>query len=192
MVIKPFKKFITATVWRNSFDEYEKDRKEKDKIIKNLEVKVNNLIETVAKLVKQADNQEQYSRSNCLLVHPLPEITLENTDDVVITMLKNEMDIKMFLDDIDRSHRIGKQKDDPNKVRPAIVKFTRHNDRNKIFRNKKRLKGKKMSITESLTGLRISKLKEARDKFAFRNVWSTDGRIIYKEEGSDQTRVYYE
>ena len=98
----------------------------------------------------------------------------------------------MFSNDIDRSHRIGKQKDDPNKVRPVIVKFTRYNDRIKIFRNKKRLKGKKMSITESLTGLRISKLKEARDKFAFRNVWSTDGRIIYKEEGSDQTRVYYE
>ena len=98
----------------------------------------------------------------------------------------------MFSNDIDRSHRIGKQKDDPNKVRPVIVKFTRCNDRIKIFRNKKRLQGKKMSITESLTGLRISKLKEARDKFAFRNVWSTDGRIIYKEEGSDQTRVYYE
>ena len=66
------------------------------------------------------------------------------------------------------------------------------NDRNKIFRNKKRLKGKKMSITETLTGLRISKLKEARDEFGFRNVLSPDGRILYKEEGSDLTRVYYE
>ena len=57
---------------------------------------------------------------------------------------------------------------------------------------KKRLKGKKMSITESLTGLRMSMLKEARDEFGFRNVWSTDSRILYKEEGSDQTRVHYE
>ena len=40
------------------FDEHEKDRKEKEEIIKNLEGKVNNLNETVAKLVKQADNQE--------------------------------------------------------------------------------------------------------------------------------------
>ena len=40
------------------FDEYEKDRKEKEEIIKNLDGKVNNLNETVAKLVKQADNQE--------------------------------------------------------------------------------------------------------------------------------------
>ena len=49
-----------------------------------------------------------------------------------------------------------------------------------------------MSITESLTGLRKSKLKEARDEFGFRNVWSPDGWILYKEEASDQTRVYYE
>ena len=47
------------------------------------------------------------------------------------------------------------------------------------------------TMTESLTGLRMRKLKEARDEFGFRNVGSTDGRILYKEEGSDQTRVYY-
>ena len=40
------------------FEEYEKDRKEKEEIIKNLEGKVNNLTETVTKLVKRADNQE--------------------------------------------------------------------------------------------------------------------------------------
>ena len=153
---------------------------------------MNNLTETVAKLVKQADNQERYSRSNCLLVHGLSKTTLENTDDLVITLFKNDMDIEIFSGDIDRSHRIGKEKDDPNKARPVIVKFTKYNDRDKIFRNKKRLKGKKMSITESLTGLRMSKLKVARDEFGFRNVWSTDGRILYKEEGSDQTRVYDE
>ena len=151
---------------------------------------MNNLTETVAKLVKQADNQERYSRSN--MVHGLSKTTLENTDDLVIKLFKNDMDIEIFSGDIDRSHRIGKEKDDPNKARPVIVKFTKYNDRDKIFRNKKRLKGKKMSITESLTGLRMSKLKVARDEFGFRNVWSTDGRILYKEEGSDQTRVYDE
>ena len=103
---------------------------------------MNNLTETVAELVKQADNQEQYSRRNCLLVHGLFETTLENTDDLVITMFKNNMDIEIFSDDIDRSHRIGKQKDDPNTVRPVIVKFARYNDRNKIFRNKKTIKRK--------------------------------------------------
>ena len=103
---------------------------------------MNTLTETVAELVKQADNQEQYSRRNFLLGHGLFETTLENTDDLVITMFKNNMDMDIFSDDIDRSHRIGKQKDDPNTVRPVIVKFARYNDRNKIFRNKKTIKRK--------------------------------------------------
>ena len=34
--------------------------------------------------------------------------------------------------------------------------------------------------------------KEARDEFGFRNIWSTDSRSLYKEEDSDQTRVYHE
>ena len=38
----------------------------------------------------------------------------------------------------------------------------------------------------------MSKLKEARDEFGFRNVWLTDGRTLYKEQGADQTRVCYE
>ena len=42
-------KYITE-----QFDEYEKGRKEKEEIVKNRESKVNNLTETVAKLVKKA------------------------------------------------------------------------------------------------------------------------------------------
>ena len=64
----------------------------------------------------------------------------KKTIDLVITMFKNEMDIEMFSDEIDMSHKIGKQKDDPKKA--VIVKFTKYNGRNKIFRNKKTIKRK--------------------------------------------------
>ena len=93
-----------------------------------------------------------------MLVQGLSENTLENTEDLVITMFKYETDIKFFLDDIDRSHRIGKKNNEPNKIISVIVKFMRYKDRDKIFRNKKWLKGKKMSVTESLTGLRMRSL----------------------------------
>ena len=93
-----------------------------------------------------------------MLVQGLSENTLENTEDLVITMFKYETDIKFFLDDFDRSHRIGKKNNEPNKIISVIVKFMRYKDRDKIFRNKKWLKGKKMSVTESLTGLRMRSL----------------------------------
>ena len=58
------------------------------------------------------------------------------------------MDIQTLPNDLDRSHRIENSKT-KNKERLIIVKFVRHNLRH-IFKNKKLLKGKGVSITESL------------------------------------------
>ena len=102
------------------------------------------------------------------------------------------MDIEIFTDDLDRNHRIGKTKDNNKHRRPIIVKFASHNDKHKVFRNKKRLKGKKISITESLTKTRMAKLNEARDVFGFTNVWTSDGRILYKQDGEERTKIYYD
>ena len=40
---------------------------------------------------------------------------------------------------------------------PIIVKFSRYNVRDKVFKNNKKLKAKGYSITESLTALRMKK-----------------------------------
>ena len=49
-----------------------------------------------------------------------------------------------------------------------------------------------MSITESLTKIRMSSLKEARNKFGFNSVWTADRKIMYKEEGDTKTKVYFD
>ena len=55
------------------FDEFEKDRKEKEKIIKGLKQEVSSLKERVEKLEKIGDDHEQYFRRNCLLLHGIEE-----------------------------------------------------------------------------------------------------------------------
>ena len=62
---------------------------------------------------------------------------------------------------------------------------TRHN----IFKNKKLLKGKGVSITESLTKDRMAKLNEARETYGFRNVWTSDGKIIFKNEKNPSSKA---
>ena len=47
-----------------------------------------------------------------------------------------------------------------------------------------------MSRTESLTAHRVAKLKEAKEKFGFKNVWSNDGRI--KDIGDGKTKIYFD
>ena len=63
---------------------------------------------------------------------------------------------------ITSAHRIGNPRDVGQKLRPIIVKFVRYNDRKTVFNRKKKLKGKNMSITESLTATQKKNLKEAR------------------------------
>ena len=72
------------------------------------------------------------------------------------------------------------------------MKFVRYNDQRKIYENKKLLKGTKVSITESLSAYRVAKLKEAKEQFGFKILWSNDGRIIHKDNGDNKTKIYFD
>ena len=114
----------------------------------------------------------------------------ENTDNVVLNVIKEHLDVELSVKDVDRSHRIGKS-NSKSKRRLIIVKFINYNDRREIFNNKRRLKGTGVSISESLTTGRMRQLKIARDQFGFNNVWSIDGRIMYKDSTNTKPKLFY-
>ena len=115
----------------------------------------------------------------------------ENTDEVVIEFFEKEMKEKLSANDIDRSHRLGK-KQTGSTPRPIIIKFTRYNVRNVIFRKKKILKGKAVSITENLTKKRITEMKIAREN-SFKHVWSQDGNMVYTDANDrNKIKVFYD
>ena len=174
------------------FDEYEKERKEREQIIKNLEENVSVMNKKVEKLEKEIDKHEQYSHRNCLLVHEIAETDDEVTDDLVIETILTKMNVEISPEDLDQTHRIGKKKAGQNKPRPIIVKLSRNNVRKKVFSNKKNLKGSNISITESLTPKRMEILKKARVEHAFTNVWTSDGKILYKSSTENRFKSYYE
>ena len=62
----------------------------------------------------------------------------------------------------------------------------------KKFSNKKLLKGTQVSITESLTAKTVRILKEAREKHESCNVWTTDGKIFYKDGNDNEVKLYYD
>ena len=139
------------------------------------------LKEKIFKVDKTLDRQEQYSRRNCLLVHGVEEKNNEDTDQEIINIVKNDLGEEITIHDIDRTHRLGKRKLDNNVPRPIIVKFTRYNVRNRIFKTKKKLEGKTVSITESLTKRKVVELKKVREMHVFKNVWSQGGKILFSD-----------
>ena len=88
------------------FEEFEADRREKEREIAELKSTRKSLNVCLDKADRTLDRQEQYFRRNCLLIHGIVEENQENTDEVVINVLK-KMDEEIAHQDIDRSHRLG-------------------------------------------------------------------------------------
>ena len=63
------------------FDQYETERKEKEKIINDLQWKVSEMPNEIEVLKNLLDQQQQYSRRNCVLIHGIPEQKGEDTDE---------------------------------------------------------------------------------------------------------------
>ena len=143
---------------------------EQRKIIEDIKSELDSLSTKIEKLEKLQDQQEQYSRRNCLLVHRIVEEKEEITDEVIINTLNEKLDLDITLRNLERTHRIGERKKTRGKTCPIIVKFVLYKDRNRAFRNKKKLKGQKISITESLTKIRMNKLRQAKETYRITNV----------------------
>ena len=173
------------------FDEYEKDRKAKDALIIKLQTQVTELTDKVSNLSVQVDEQEQYSRRNCLLIHGVEENRNQDTDTLSINIINEHLGLDIQASDIDRTNRLGNKNKARKKGRVIIIKFTRCNNRKNVFINKGKFKGTNIPVTESLTSLRMAKLKDARDEYRFNKVRTSDGRVMVMEEGSANPKEIY-
>ena len=172
----------------DKFKEYEEDTAKKDKIVEHLKSEVDSLSTKIEKLEKLQDQQEQFSRRNCLLVYGIAEEKEEITNEVITNKEKLNLEIK--LRDIERMHRFGEPRKTRGKTRPVTVKIVRYNDRNRVVKNKKKLKGQKISITESLKKTRMDKLKQTKETYRFTNVWTTDRKILFKSDSNAKPQIY--
>ena len=71
------------------------------------------------------------------------------------------------------------------------MKYVRYNTRNITCRNKKVLKGKGISVTESLTAKRIKMLEKARELHGFVNTWSQDGKLMFFDKTINKVNFFY-
>ena len=140
------------------------------------------LDESVSKLEDKLDDLQQYSRRNCLLVHGIDEKPNEDTTQLALDLFNSNMNVNITLNDITRSHRIGKKTN--KKTRPIIVKFLSYRPRKLVYDNKKKLKNTRKLVTESLTKRRFSLLSTCHATFGKSNVWTLDGRIFCKDGDS--------
>ena len=126
---------------------------------------IKRLGDELKKLQEKVDDQEQRSRNNCLLLHGVEENMMQqDTDGILLNVINNDLGLtNITIEDIQRSHRLGPFKKDQRNLRsarknprPIIMRFSSWRDRQKVFKAKRNLKGKKISISENLTQHRLS------------------------------------
>ena len=60
-----------------------------------MEDEVSYLSEKLGKMEQSIDDQQQYSRRNCLLLYGIEETKGEDTDNIVLEVLNNDMGLNM-------------------------------------------------------------------------------------------------
>lgn len=164
--------------------------------IQSLQKENRGLKARVELLEAKVDAAEQYSRRNCLRIAGVPENQSENTDVYVIDLTR-AIDAEVTLDDIERSHRVGKRRDS-GRPRDIIVKFSSYRTRRKVYgaRTKTKDNGYRgVYINEDLTKLRNVLLMKARNMVKTKHIhsaWSSDGTILVRDLADNKHRIISE
>ena len=178
-------------------------------ILKNREKKIVDLEAKVSQLEQKQDNYEQYSRRNNIRINGIEQSDSENLDEKVLELFNDTMKVTppVTLQQIDRVHRVGPQKD--GVPRSVLVKFATYRAGDSVYRRKKNLKQvnqernqtsqeqdtqtvnqqsasrtkPKIFINEDLTKLRSNLLWAARMKKKdgkLQDCWTWDGSVLIK------------
>lgn len=144
-------------------------------------------------LEARVDTAEQYSRRNCLRIAGVPEDSRENTDDYVIK-LTGDLGVDVVLNDIDRSHRVGRPRAS-GRPRDIIVKFVSYWMRRRVYgvRTQTKTKGYMgVFINEDLTQTRSRLLRKARAMAKakhFQSTWTSDGTVLVRDHSDKVHRI---
>ena len=151
----------------------------------------------VDKFETAAEVAEQYSRRNCIRISGIPEDDSEDTNDTVLQVAR-AMDVDLNIEEIDRSHRIGKPK--TTKPRDIIVKLATFRVRQRLLKDRKNLntspydhgRFKGVYVNEDLTKFRSGILFDSRKLAKERRIysaWSSNGTILLKDNSNTVHKI---
>ena len=131
---------------------------DQDTKISQLEDKIAVLTASNAALKAQSDNQEQYSRRQCLRIKGIDKTEDESSSACVDKVIKVCRKLKVNVDkpDIDRAHRIGKDRS------TMIVKFHSFSKRTELYKARNKQENPGLKIHLDITKDRLTLLDKAR------------------------------
>jgi len=209
--LKQFKQDITSSIDMcfGKIEDVNKDVEVNKKLLDQQKEVIDSLTSTVSVLEKRVfslqqvvETTNQYSRSNCLEIHGVPETKSENIMDVVKGVAR-VLNFNLKEEMIDAVHRLSKNVNKPEAPRGIIIKFCRRIDM-EALRNKTRVKNgfsaaelglqseSKVYVNLSLTPyvrMLWNEVRAFKVKHNFKYAWITSaGKVFLRER--DGTRAF--
>lgn len=160
--------------------------------INEFEKKVMHEIKSVREEIQNMDRKllehKQEYALNTLVFNGIPEKDGAGDYDQVCKIIRNYLKVEINMSDIDYCFRLGRRAEVDGRIRPIAVRFVNRWYRNKIFNEKKKLKGTKVVLNEFLISSTLSLYKSVRDKLGARKCWTWRGGI-YASGGNGKTRI---
>lgn len=140
-----------------------------------------NTKQTINKLETKVNDLEQYTRRNNLRVFGVPDTgvweTAEQAEEKVLNVINKKLsmaDIKG--NDIEIAHRVGKFQQGKN--RAIIVRFLSRKIKEKVIRERRKLKGSKMLIAEDLTKENAAWFFQVKSTPGVTSTWTRNGETF--------------
>ena len=181
------------------FLELETQIKSKTDIISTLQTQRKRDSQDMSKLKRDVNDAEQYSRRNCVRVYGISENSKEDTDQVMIDLASDKLDIKLERHEIDRSHGVGTPRssaagaEKQPSPRPIIVKFTTYRTRDLVLKRRRKLTGTRIEIEEDLTTINRTLLNKTKENVKNNDkpsaAWSSDDKVIALVKATNGTTV---
>ena len=162
--------------------------KEIDKVVQPLKNKIAELEVQLDQVKSHANDNEQYSKRCNVRIYGIPEEKGENCYDAVVNFCRNCLKCDVAVSEIDRTHRVGKQRNDST-PRAMIVKFLSYQSKLKVLKHRRNLKGSKKFINEDLTLVNKILFDSARRDLFNLSVWTTDGKVLVKMADEKIVRI---
>jgi hypothetical protein len=168
--------------------------------VNKLNERIDHLLAFIKQNSRRIEELEQETRSCTLIFQGVPESETMAPDYQILGIMKEKLGI--FVPKypcpengsgvepgvlvppyvIARAFRLGKQRSVAQVAkmgpRPIMVQFGSLFFRDKVFMERKNLKGTKMYVCESLTRPRYELLQRVKEKVGTKNAWSANGRIF--------------
>lgn len=134
-------------------------------------------------LAEKNDEHEQSQKRNSLRFFGVWESEKEVTKDAVVKTAAL-MGVTLSHADIEDCRRVGMKQDGARpKPRPIVCRFSSYAAKTEVYRSKKNLGKKKISVREDLTYQRVVLVRHAVEKFGTKNVWTSDGAVLVAHGG---------